>query len=75
MTANAGTYKIDFELVMLALAAVFLTFFLHEAALYLTGKSLGYDMWMRLNGVGIADGQTYDTAEDTNFHKCINAEE
>ena len=45
---------------MLALVAVFLTFFLHEAAHYLTGKSLGYDMWMRLNGVGIADGQAYE---------------
>jgi len=59
MTLNTITYKIDFKLVVIALISVFITFFFHEATHYLTGKSLGYDMWMRLNGVGIADGQAY----------------
>lgn len=59
MVLHQNTYPINLRYVLIALAAVLLTFVLHESTHYLTGKLLGYDMWMNLNAAGLVDGQSY----------------
>jgi len=60
MTISDNKYQFNLKYVAIALVAVFLTFFFHEGAHYVTGKLLGYDMWMNLNAAGLVEGKTYD---------------
>jgi hypothetical protein len=60
MMPQQNKYNINLKLIAISLIAVFLSFFFHESAHYITGKLLGYDMWMNLNAVGLVEGQTYD---------------
>lgn len=56
---NQTTISISVKYVAYCLLAVFITFFLHEAAHFITGNSLGYSMSMTLNSAGLLDGQVY----------------
>ncbi|WP_179018720.1 hypothetical protein [Winogradskyella forsetii] len=53
------TYKITKEYIAISIIAVFLTFFFHEAAHFIMGKALGYDMWFSMNAVGLNEVQNY----------------
>lgn len=65
--ARNGWSRKDFTLLAFSfLPAGFLTWGIHEAAHYLSGIALGYDMWMTFNQVGLVEGEY-----DSGLHEAV----
>ena len=62
MTASKKSLWMPYALMFIPAALV--TWLLHEFAHWQMGEALGYDMWMSLNGGGLAGEGSYDSALD-----------
>ena len=62
MTASKKMHWAIYALMFIPAALV--TWLLHEFAHWQMGEALGYDMWMSLNGGGLAGESSYDSALD-----------
>lgn len=54
------SYKINLKYAIICFVTVVLTFLLHEGTHFITGRLLGYNMWMDLNSAGLKEGQIYN---------------
>jgi len=70
MTPNSKNWtNVDFAILAVSFVpATVLTWGIHELAHYLTGITLGYEMWMTLNQAGPVQGNY-----DSNFHQIAVA--
>lgn len=57
-------FRLTPKYVLISLAAVFLTFFLHELSHWLAGEALGYSMKMTLNSASLMEGQYRNKSDE-----------